>query len=213
MKNKKNIITEINQIRHLMGLNEQSHADCEKQLEKAGYVVYNKSEQKTSSAGCENKPFLQCVKKWMTQQGIDSNNITIKKHSGVGNCYLMHSVGNITHKGKNYPNLNYTFWDNGRMTYIDTLSVLQKAVNGTIEFAQVQYDGKFECDDSDPSNIILNYKNLTYSGVYSTDNPKRIDTKTLGDDFMILDNSGNPLVKISELRNTNHVLTKADLGY
>jgi hypothetical protein len=176
---KNNLLTEIKHIKHLMGLNEANNQECEKQLEDAGYVVYNKTELKTMDADCENNKNIKCVKKWMDDNGIDSSRYRISKHMGI--CYLVvQSEDKITHtvgtKSKEINKRTYAFWDNGDITYVRTFDEIQTDTeDDNIKYSQVQFKGKYECDGSD-----IKWKGLNYQGVYNFNNFNRINKKLKG---------------------------------
>ena len=69
---KNNLLTEIKNIKNLMGLNEDSNQECEKQLEDAGYTVYNRTELKTMDINCGENEKIKCVKEWLDDNGISS---------------------------------------------------------------------------------------------------------------------------------------------
>ncbi len=190
---KNNLLTEIKHIKHLMGINEANNQECEKQLEDAGYVVYNKVELKTLDAGCEEQTKIKCVKKWLDDNNIE--NYSIGKHTG--RCYIVaQSEDIITHtvgtKSKDINKKTYAFWDNGDITYIRTFDVIQKWNEGDSDektLSQVQFKGKYECDGSD-----INYKDFKYEGVYEFNKHNNlIKPTTIEGSFMTKKSDGTDL--------------------
>jgi len=202
---KNNLLTEIKHIKHLMGLNETDNQECEKQLEKAGYVVYNKTEQLTQVEGCQNKERIKCVKDWLEDNGISNDKITINKHKGY--CYIRvqpsdvitHTVDGVESKIKKK---TYTFWENGDVTYIRTFDVVQTYDEGgddEMKISQSQFKGKYDCSGSD-----LKWENMIYIGSYKFNNFSTL----LGPDkvsgtFMTKKSDGTNYYKIMDLVATN----------
>lgn len=158
---KNNLITEIQHIKKLMGINESSNEECEDQLQKAGYIVYSKQELRDIDLGCEEKEKIKCVKKWMDDNGISSSRYRIGKYKSY--CYIVvQSDDSINQDGKKLKKKTWTFWDNGDVTAIVTFSNLQiDPSDSNLKYSQVQYKGRYECDGSD-----LNWTDLKYQGVY-----------------------------------------------
>ena len=162
---KNNLLSEIKHIKNLMGLNEVDNKSCEDQLEKAGYIVYNKTEQKSMDVGCENDKKIKCVKKWMDDNGIDKSNYRIAKYRGY--CYIsVFSTTTVNIDGKDLRKRVYTFWDNGDVTYIRSFDVEQvDTSDSSIKYSQVQFKGKFECDGT-----VIKMVGMRYIGVYKVGN-------------------------------------------
>jgi len=199
---KNNLLTEIKHIKHLMGLNEANNQECEKQLEDAGYVVYNRVELKKMDADCEERPKIKCVKKWLDDNNIE--NYSIGKHSGI--CYIVtQSDDKITHtvgtKSKEINKKTYAFWDNGDITYIRTFDVVQKWNEGEADekmLSQVQFKGKYECDGSD-----INFENVRYQGVYEFNNYNNlIKSTTIEGSFMTKKSDGTDLENLANYHST-----------
>ena len=214
MKKHKNILSEVTHIKHLMGLREYSHDDCEDQLENAGYIVYNPTEQRTSDAGCQNNEKMKCVKNVLINElGVDASEINIKKHSN-GNCYLMHkSATKNTLDGETYDKVVWVFWSNGRLATITSFSIIQNDVNHSKSYVQFQYDGKYECSGS-----TLKWKDLIYSGMYDKNNRSNLITSFPGATWKIrkLDGSGNEIVsnkEVGRLYSKNHTFNSSHFNY
>jgi hypothetical protein len=199
---KNNLLTEIKHIKHLMGLNEANNQECEKQLEDAGYVVYNRVELQKMDADCEERPKIKCVKKWLDDNNI--KNYSIGKHAGI--CYIVaQSENKITHtvgtKSKEIYKKTYAFWDNGDITYVSTFDVLQKWNEGESDektLSQVQFKGKYVCGGSD-----INFENVTYQGVYEFDKyDDLIKSNTIAGSFMTKKSDGNDYVRLVNYHDT-----------
>jgi hypothetical protein len=162
---KNNLLTEIKNIKNLMGLNEDSNQECEKQLEDAGYTVYNRTELKTMDINCGENESIKCVKEWLDGNGISSSDYRTAKYRGL--CYIVvRSPDTVTHTvgsdNKTIKKKTWSFWDNGDVTYIRSFNVVQSgATDTTIRYSQVQFKGKYECNGTE-----LKYENLKYQGVY-----------------------------------------------
>ena len=162
---KNNLLTEIKNIKNLMGLNEDSNQECEKQLEDAGYTVYNRTELKTMDINCGENESIKCVKEWLDGNGISSSDYRTAKYRGL--CYIVvRSPDTVTHTvgsdNKTIKKKTWSFWDNGDITYIRSFDVVQSgATDTTIRYSQVQFKGKYECNGTE-----LKYENLKYQGVY-----------------------------------------------
>jgi hypothetical protein len=200
---KNSLITEIQHIKKLMGINESSNEECEDQLEKDGYIVYNPTEQKNIKIGCEEKEKIKCIKKWLGDNGISSSNYSIGKHKSY--CYLIvESTDSINQDGENLKKKIWTFWDNGDVTYIRTFDVLQTdTTNTNLKYSQVQYKGKYECDGSD-----LKWKDLEYEGVYEFKKYDKMVKLPLS--YMIKKSDGTDFARVglfaskNETFNTSH---------
>lgn len=200
---KNNLITEIQHIKKLMGINESSNDECEDQLEKAGYIVYSKSELRNIDLGCEEKEKIKCVKKWMDDNGISSSRYRIGKYKSY--CYIVvESVDSINQDGQNLKKKTWTFWDNGDVTYIRTFDVLQiDPSNTNLKYSQVQYKGKYECGGSD-----LKWTDLIYQGVYEFGKYDKMVELPLS--YMIKKSDGTDFARVglfaskNETFNTSH---------
>jgi hypothetical protein len=158
---KNNLLTEITHIKKLMGLTESSNEECEQQLEKAGYRVYSKLEQKQLNSDCENNQKIKCVKDWLDSNGISSSRYDITNYKGL--CFIrVQSDDSITHDGKSIKKKTWTFWSNGDVTYIRTFDSIQIDTEDTdIKYSQFQYKGKYICDSTS-----FKWENFYYQGVY-----------------------------------------------
>lgn len=202
---KNNLLTEIKHIKHLMGLNETDNQECEKQLEKAGYIVYNKTEQLTQVEGCQNKEKIKCVKKWMEDNEISNDQISINKHKGY--CYIRvqssdvitHTVDGVDSKVKKK---TFTFWENGDVTYIRTFDVVQTYDEGgddEMKISQAQFKGKYDCSGSD-----LKWENMVYIGSYKFNNfSTLLSPDKVPGTFMTKKSDGSDNYKIKDFANTN----------
>ena len=206
---KNNLLTEIKHIKHLMGLNETDNQECEKQLEKVGYIVYNKTEQLTQVEGCQNKESIKCVKDWLEDNGISNDKITINKHKGY--CYIRvqpsdvitHTVDGVESKIKKK---TFTFWENGDVSYIRTFDVVQtydEGGNDEMKISQSQFKGKYDCSGSD-----LKVENMIYIGSYKFNNFSTL----LGPDkvsgiFMTKKSDGTDFGRLANYHSTNCTLT------
>lgn len=164
-KMKNNLLTEIKNIKSLMGLNEISNTEAEKQLEDDGYEVYNRTELKNMDLKCGENEKIKCVKEWLDDNGISSSDYRTAKYRGL--CYIsVRSPSTVTHTvgsdNKKIKKRTWSFWDNGDVTYIRSFDVVQSgATDTTIKYSQVQFKGKYECNGTE-----LKYENLKYQGVY-----------------------------------------------
>jgi hypothetical protein len=186
---KNNLLTEITHIKKLMGINESTDQECEEQLEKAGYIVYNPREQKNIDLGCEEKEKIKCVKTWLDNNGISSSNYRVGKYKSF--CYiLVDSNDSINQDGENLKKKTWTFWDNGDVLYIRTFDTLQTNPDNNLKYSQVQYKGKYKCEGSD-----LKWEDLNYEGVYEF---KKYDKLfKLEPTYMIKKSDGTDQAKVS----------------
>jgi len=200
---KNNILKEVKHIKHLMGLNENSNDDCEKQLEDDGYVVYNRTELQKRDDDCGDATGIKCVIKWLVDNGFDKSTYRTSKHGGI--CYLsVRSDDTIDHDGVNIKKRTWTFWENGDVTYIRTFDVVQIDVDTpTIKYSQVQFKGKYECDNTE-----LKYTNLKYQGVYKLGNTSSM-VKITGD-FDVKKPNGYSDGRVKEYAVTNSIMTTTD---
>jgi len=187
---KNNLLTEIKNIRNLMGLNEDSNDDCESKLEKAGYVVFNKIEQRDSVSACAGKERIKCVKKWMDDNGVDDDLIKVGSFKNV--CYLSFtSSDKITIDGQELSDEYWYFWENGDLSHVNTFSTIQVPdPTEDMKFGQYRYQGKYICDNSE-----LKSQDMKYSGVYSVKNYGKIINKT----FMAVNSVGDNIKKTDKL--------------
>lgn len=202
MKNR--LLTEIKQIKSLMGLNESDNDECEEQLENDGYVVYNPDEQENNLDSCRGKKNIKCVKEWMDTNGIDSSRINIDSHQGV--CYLVYRSEKKLKLGDiETPDITWAFWENGDLSHINTFSKAQMPDNTKQDenWGQYQYKGTFECSGSELESI-----NMRYLGVYAVDKYNKL-VKDI--DFDVKDKDDQDLrLKASELLTTNKTLNASE---
>ena len=209
---KNNLLTEIERIKDIMFLNESSNQECEAQLEKDGYIVYNSTELKTMDVDCGDKDTIKCVKEWFDENGVDSSQYRIGKHEGL--CYIiMQSKKKIEHKvgnsSKSLAKKTWAFWENNDVTFIQTFDIIQTGTTDTnVVYSQAQFKGKYKCDGSD-----LQYENLWYQGVYEvnkTDKLNKIDGSNV---VTYSDSTGKEeKVKLGLWMGTNNTL-KMGQGY
>lgn len=156
-----NLLLEINNMKRLMGINESSDAECENQLELAGYRVYSPSELRDIDEGCEEKTNIKCVIEWLNDNGIDSSRYRVGKYRSL--CYLLvQSEDTVNQSGKTLNKKNWTFWDNGDVTVILSFTNLQIDPDDTNKkYSQAQYKGKYDCNGSD-----FSWSDLRFEGVY-----------------------------------------------
>jgi len=174
---KNNLLTEIERIKDIMFLNESSNQECEAQLEKDGYTVYNRTELLSQDDECTTKDNINCVKEWFDGNGVVTASYRIGKVNGL--CYLVYKT---TEKRTNkynteevtLPYKTYIFWGNSEVTVTYTLSQVhhkdmemdgEKPNENYIEkddiINQLMYKGNFGCDGD---NIELD--NMVYMGMY-----------------------------------------------
>lgn len=198
---KNNLLLEIEHMKKLMGLNEASNQECEKQLEKAGYQVYNKTELKDMDIGCKEKPMIKCVTEWLTENGFSEDDYTPSIHKGY--CYiLVQSDTEITHEVEDKKTVikarTWVFWDNGDVTYIRTFDALQKDTeeDPVQNYSQAQYKGKYTCEDN-----TIKVKDMDYIGAYKFNDTKNISK--LRKNFMIkkTDGSDHKYIRLFVLTN------------
>jgi hypothetical protein len=149
-----------------MGLiKEDSNDDCEDQLEKSGYVVYTPNEQKGKVESCDGKTKIKCVKKWMEDNGVDSNKYKTDIYKNL--CYLYYKSDDMIKLGtQETPDKNWMFWENGDITFIDTFSEAQipDPAKPEKKYGQYQFKGMFECDGTE-----IKITNMSYLGSYIVD--------------------------------------------
>ena len=201
---KNNLLTEIKHIKHLMGLiKEDSNDDCEDQLEKSGYVVYTPDEQKGKVESCDGKTKIKCVKKWMEDNGVDSNKYKTDIYKNL--CYLYYKSDDMIKLGtQETPDINWLFWENGDLTHINTFSNKQipDPTKPENEWGQYQFKGKFECDGTDLKSV-----NMNYLGVYKVDKYGELNKNV---NFMVKKADGSDLKKVNLLVKTNDTFDSSD---
>lgn len=178
----RNLLNELKNIKKLMYLNE-TNEDCEKQLEDAGYVVYNPDELKKTGMDCQDKPLLKCAKVLLDEKGIKYE---INKFNNK--CYLIIKVGGeriltLDGKSKKFFKENITLWEDNTISYIATLSYPHNITSGPYinkNIVQFMYEGDFKCGNSG-----IFYDNLEYKGLFDFNDfnniiPTQIDIKKIG---------------------------------
>lgn len=204
---KNNLLTEIERIKDIMFLNEGTNQDCETQLEKDGYIVYNSTELKTMDFDCGDKDTIKCVKKWLDDNGISSSDYRTAKHSGL--CFIVvRSPSTVTHTvgsdEKEIKKKTWAFWDNGDVTYIRSFDVVQSGTtDASIMYSQVQFKGKYECDGTE-----LKYENLKYQGVYKFGNTSKL-IRSVPNTYMTKKSNGSNKKRLADYANTNETMTTA----
>ena len=161
---KNNLLTEIKQIKHLMGINEVSNDECEQKLEKAGYKVLDKKEQKKIGADCEENVNLKCVKDWLDSNMDTSLGGSYEINKRGSKCYLYYSKGSVDHTvgGKTLPHpiTNMIFYSNGQFSYIASFD--EPLHTDSQFYSQSEYVGNYICDGSGT----LKAEHADYKGVY-----------------------------------------------
>lgn len=161
---KNNLLTEIKHIKHLMGINEVSNDDCEIKLEKAGYKVLDKREQKKLALDCEEDERLKCVKDWLDTNMDASLGGSYEINKRGSKCYLYYSKGTVDHtRGTEtlpHPITNMIFYSKGQFSYITSFDE-PLHLDGKF-YSQAEYVGKYICDGS--GSLTAEYTD--YKGVY-----------------------------------------------
>jgi hypothetical protein len=166
-----------------MYLNE-TNEDCEKQLEDAGWVVYNPTELKVTGEGCQKKPLLQCAKVL-----LDEKSIKYEINKFNNKCYLIikKDERNVALDGvtKKLYKRNITLWEDGIISIISTLMFPHTITSGNYKdkkIIQYMYEGDFKCNGTS-----FVYDNMEYKGLFDFNDfnnviPEFIEIKTLGPD-------------------------------
>ena len=161
---KNNLLTEIKQIKHLMGINEVSNDDCENKLEKAGYKVLDKKEQRKLGLSCEENVKLKCVKDWFDTNMDTSLGGCYEINKRGSKCYLYYSQGSVDHTVGSetlpHPKNNFIFYSNGQFSYIASFD--EPLDSDSKYYSQAEYVGKYICDGSGQ----LKSTSTEYKGAY-----------------------------------------------
>jgi hypothetical protein len=161
---KNNLLTEIKQIKHLMGINEVSNDECEQKLEKAGYKVLDKKEQKKIGSDCEEDEKLKCVKDWLDSNMDTSLGGSYEINKRGSKCYLYYSIGSVDHtvgsKTLPHPKDNFIFYSNGQFSYIGSFD--EPLEFDSKYYSQSEYVGKYICDGAGS----LKAETTEYKGSY-----------------------------------------------
>jgi len=207
---KNNLLTEIKNIKNLMGLNEISNQEAEEQLEDAGYTVYNRTELKTMDINCGENESIKCVKEWLDGNGISSSDYRTAKYRGL--CYIVvRSPDTVTHTvgsdNKTIKKKTWSFWDNGDITYIRSFDVVQSgSTDTTIKYSQVQFKGKYECNGTE-----LKYENLKYQGVYKFGDTSSL-IRSVPNTYMTKKANGPDFKRVADYQATNYTMTSASFN-
>ena len=207
---KNNLLTEIKNIKNLMGLNEDSNQDCYKQLKGAGYEVYNRTELKNMDLKCGENEKIKCVKEWLDDNGISSSDYRTAKHRGL--CYIVvRSPDTVTHTvgsdNKTIKKKTWSFWDNGDITYIRSFDVVQSgATDTTIKYSQVQFKGKYECNGTE-----LKYENLKYQGVYKFGDTSKL-IRSVPNTYMTKKSNGSDDDRLADYVGTNNTMDTGEFN-
>jgi hypothetical protein len=207
---KNNLLTEIKNIKNLMGLNEITNLEAEEQLEDAGYTVYNRTELKTMDINCGENELIKCVKEWLDDNGISSSDYRTAKHRGL--CFIVvRSPSTVTHTvgsdNKTIKKRTLSFWDNGDFTYIRSFDFVQSGTTDTsIMYSQVQFKGKYECDGTE-----LKYENVKYQGVYKFGNTSKL-IRSVPKTYMTKKSDGTDDGMLGSFAVTNHTLGAGDFN-
>jgi len=182
---------EINRVKTIMGLTEQSisDADCITQLQDKGYDVANPSNVRDQLSKCGGKTNISCVKNALINSNIDENQYEIRTWPN-GECYLM--ISNTTPRERGMRSGNLTFWEDGRLTLIGVFKGFQK-FNSKV-YNKFQYQGEYTCD---PSNNTIKHSNLTYALLRDKNNKPMKPVN-----FNVIDKDGNIRFKTGDFLKT-----------
>ena len=144
--------TKRKKIKSLINILEQSNNDCEDQLEKSGYIVYNPQEKKTKGSECNEKEKIKCVVEFFETLKENNPTIDVNTLTTGSSCYVEFSI---------VKSLKPT--DISKYTELDNDNIFQ-----------VMRSGEFECVNSD---IKLN--NIKWSGYYKDNNTSKKHSKDI----------------------------------
>jgi hypothetical protein len=176
MEKNKLLQEEINRVKTIMGLTEDTDMACADQLEEKGYNVKDPSEVDKLEAECEEKHNIKCVKAALVNANIDEDQYEMRRFTS-GECYIM--VSDNTERGR-LRSLNLTFWEDGSLTFIGIFKAYQKPPGRSETFKKFQFDGKYKCD---PNTNTINHTHWQYSALRDENNEvhKPIDFKPVGE--------------------------------
>jgi hypothetical protein len=160
-----------------MFLNEVSNEECEVKLEKAGYKVLDKKEQKDLGIGCEEKPEIKCVKDVLDSKMDSSLKGSYEINKRGSRCYVYYaseeySLTSNSGETLKHPKNNWIFFENGSVSYIRSFKSIQipNSLNPK-EYVQAEYIGKWVCESGD-----ITITDLKYRGVYEFGEYKNLKT-------------------------------------
>lgn len=182
---KNNYKKQIENIKKLMFINEQtSNDECEAQLEKDGYIVYDPKEKDIDSEDCMSNNLIKCS--YNILKNLDNIIIDIPPKYG-GKCYIEIKTKdyyeyNVDNKNYKYHKFYIYLWggkgESGEITFIinikpDTFKEIYK-FNDNYAVFQILYHGKYECSDND-----IKLFNLQYQSHYDNFNTKEISKQKI----------------------------------
>jgi hypothetical protein len=166
---KKNLISEINKIKNIINLLESTDVDCEKQLEKSGYIVYNPEEQGKLGTKCKDKPLIKCVINVLSDI-VSSDKIYVQTTGSM--CYVeLKSTEKVTLEGDTWNKIYLNFWEDGDFTYVETLDESFPIEDTNLKTIQFMYQGDYECDTEKKE---IKIKNMRYRGYMTSKDPKKV---------------------------------------
>jgi len=175
---KKNLISEINKIKNIINLLESTDVDCEKQLEKSGYIVYNPEEQGKLGTKCKDKPLIKCVLETLGKIYPNISDKLFVQTTG-SMCYIeIKSKDKVTLEGVTWNKSYLNFWEDGDFTIVETFDKPMKKKGGTLNIIQFMFQGDYECDEE---NEEIKIKNMKYRGFMYEKDPKKIQKEDLED--------------------------------
>tara|TARA_R110000803_G_scaffold5634_19_gene18623 strand:- start:90 stop:716 length:627 start_codon:yes stop_codon:yes gene_type:complete len=191
---KKGILSEIKKIKSLINILEQSNNDCEDQLEKSGYIVYNPQEKKTKGSECNEKEKIKCVVEFFETLKENNPTIDVNTLTTGSSCYVEFKAQNIYNYGSvSFNMLYWFFWESGDFSIVKSLKPTDISKYTELDndnIFQVMRSGEFECVNSD---IKLN--NIKWSGYYKDNNTSKKHSK----DITITNKNDSKTKKISSL--------------
>ena len=171
---KKNLISEINKIKNIINLLESTDVDCEKQLEKSGYIVYNPEEQGKLGTKCKDKPLIKCVIDVLSDI-VSSDKIYVQTTGSM--CYVeLKSTEKVSLKSGTWNKSYLNFWEDGDFTIVETFD--EPIKKDGLDVIQFMFQGDYECDEE---NKKIKIKNMKYRGFMFEKDPKKIIKDELED--------------------------------
>ena len=148
MMKKNNLKEEVIRIKSLFteerlygNLVEGTDEECVTQLRGKGYNVTTPTSVDAEEKACAQNERLACVAKALTDEGVGSDQFSIRKW-GNGECYLL--VSSTVKRGP-YQSSNLSFWEDGFFNFIGTFAEKQVGPDKTI-YEKFQFQGKYECN-------------------------------------------------------------------
>lgn len=176
---KKNLITEIKKIKNLINILESTDTDCEEQLEKKGYVVYNPNEQSKIGTKCKEKSKIKCVLETLGKIYPNISDKLFVQTTG-SMCYIeIKHPKKIKHGNMLWNKLYFNFWEDGDFTIVETFEEpIKKRQDSPYNIIQFMFQGDYECDSD---NEEIKIKNMKYRGFMYEKNTKKIIKDDLED--------------------------------